>query len=306
MYFPYLRGKQFELEALLEVPFSVYNNTLPILEPVNLSRRNFYTSLAARNVPFVLITNPFYPENNRVTGTALQNLIDNDLASHVGLRLGFIIDTRFDIASLNFFLTSNPTRDKVLIFRYSPMPADLIAIQTAISTNPVDYIVLDEQKTNTPTRSAFSSNAGFVLLTNGFQRQDSNSNYPVVSTFDSNFNSWRASGWAGIGDYVTIGDHFQEGGGQVYVVSLHITVQSPTGIEAHHYSSTTNAGVRGLPAQKFSEANRLLVNSPVTIPLNSGGLDIYRDLHNRAHNPQLGVAKKASIIHHIELMSSII
>ncbi len=38
MYFPYLRGKQFELEALVNVNPGVYSNTIPILEPISTSK----------------------------------------------------------------------------------------------------------------------------------------------------------------------------------------------------------------------------------------------------------------------------
>ena len=38
MYFPYLRSKQAELDALLNVKESVYSTTIPIIEPVSLKR----------------------------------------------------------------------------------------------------------------------------------------------------------------------------------------------------------------------------------------------------------------------------
>jgi hypothetical protein len=305
MYFPYLRGKQFEIEALIEAPHWVYQNALPIIEPINITRRRFST-LASRNIPYILITNPYHPQNNRLSTASIQNMIDTELASFTSILLGFIVDTRFNTANLNSFLNSNMTRRKALIFRYSPQVADLSAIRSALSVNPVDYIIFDDRKVNNTTRNAFSANTNIVLITDGFQRQDKNSDYPVSSDFESNFSSWRTSGLVGIGDYLTIGDHFQEGGGQVYVVSLHVTVQTPTGLEVRHFSSTFDAAFRGFAAQKFAEANTLLVSSPTIVPLNSVGLDIYRDLHARSHNPQLGVAKKASIIRHIELMSSIV
>lgn len=306
MYFPYLRGKQFEIEALLETPASVYRNTLPIIEPVNIPRRKFYLALANKQIPFILIMNPFHPVSTRLSTSAIQGMIDSELTSHNSLKLGFIIDTRFNISELNLFLASNPTKGKSIIFRYNPLPADLTSILSAITSNLIDYIIFDELKTSISTQAIFSVHPKRILLTDGFQRQNKNADYPLASAFDSYFGTWRTNGWYGIGDFSTIGDQFSLGGGQVYVVTLHVSVLNNSGLEVHHFSSTFNSTIKGFSAQKFAEANNLLVNSPITISLSSNGLDIYRDLHNRGHNPQLGVAKKASIIHHTELMSNII
>jgi hypothetical protein len=309
MYFPYLRGKQFELEALVNVNPAVYANTLPILEPVSASKgvyKRLYGNFVSQNIPLILIMNPFYPQSGRLTPTAVQTIINGELARHPSLILGHIIDQRYEVRDLNAFLTSNPTRRKAIVFRFNPLPTDLLAIQAALGTHPVEYIIFDDRRTNATTRNSFNTHPRRVLITDGFQRQDKNSDYPPVSAFDSNYSTWRASGWFGIGDYLSIGDYYQAGGGQVYVVTLHLTIESPTGLVMHHFSSTYRATVKGFPAQKFAEANNLLVTSPHVVPLASSGLDLFRDWHARAHNPQLGAAKKASLMHHIELMSRIV
>ena len=136
MYFPYLRGKQFELQALLNVPVGVYANTIPIVEPIKASGSRIYTALysrlAAQQIPFILITNPHYPTNARLTSNQTQAIITGELAAHNSLTLSFIIDQRFNIAFLNAFLGGNPNYNKALIFRFSPNPADIAAIQAAI------------------------------------------------------------------------------------------------------------------------------------------------------------------------------
>jgi hypothetical protein len=48
MYFPYLRGKRFEMLALLEVPIATYQNMLPIVEPVAASSATYFGSRAGR------------------------------------------------------------------------------------------------------------------------------------------------------------------------------------------------------------------------------------------------------------------
>lgn len=306
MYFPYLRGKQFEIDALLEVPASVYQNTLPILEPINVSHPKLYVSLTNNGIPFILVTNPFYPRTGTLSNNDVQNIIDGELAAHTSLVLGFLIDQRFDINDLNVFLTSNPNREKAIIFRYNPAQTDLTLIQTSIGTHPVEYIIFDEGKTTNRTHNFFNSHPQRVLLTDGFQRQERNADYPLSSTFDSIYNTWRTDGWFGIGDYLSIGDFFRSGGGQAYVVTLHVTIHTPSSLVMHHFSSTSYPSTGGFTALKFSEANQSLVSSSHIIPITSNGLTLYRNWHANSHNPSLGAAKKASMMHHIELMSGII
>lgn len=308
MYFPYLRGKIFELEALTEVSQNVFSNTTPIIEPINVTTRgkSLYRNIVSRSAPFILIMNPVYLRRSPLTTAAVQDLVDNTLQNHSTLNLGFIINQNLNLTELNAFLTSNPTRPKSLIFQHSPLAGHLQAIQTAITANPVTNIIFDDRAVNNPTRNAFMNHQGRVLITDGFQRQQRNSDYSATSTFDSNFSTWRNNGWAGIGDYLTMGDHVNDGGGGAYVITLHITRNTTNGILTHHFSSTFQPTVQGLTAPKFAEANALLVASPDFAPLNSSGLTLYRGWHNTQHNPSLGAAKKASMMHHIELMSSLV
>jgi hypothetical protein len=306
MYFPYLRGKQFELEALLEVNSRVFNNTLPILEPITISRRGLYARIAANQIPLILVMNPYYPPNGRVSNAQIQNIIDNELLSHTSLVLGYLIDQRFDLNDFNLFLNTNTNREKAIIFRHNPFPNALISIQSAINTQGIGYVIFDERKAFPRTQAAFSTHPRRILLTDGFQVQQRNADYPASSTFDSIHNSWRTDGWAGIGDYLTIGDNFREGGGPAYVVTLHITVNTTNGLEIHHFSSVSQSTRPILPAQKFNEANQSLNQSSVITPLNSTGLDLYRNWYANQFYPNLGPPKKASMMHHIELMSSLI
>ena len=308
MYFPYLRGKVFELEALTEVSQNVFSNTVPIIEPINVTTRGkgLYRTIVSRLAPFILIMNPVHLTRNPLTTAAVQDLVDTTLQNHTSLNLGFIIDENFNLGRLSAFLASNPTRAKSLIFRHSPFPAEIQSIQTAIITHPVTYIIFDDRTVDNPTRNAFANHSGRVLITDGFQRKQRNADYRAASSFASNFPTWRNNGWAGIGDYLTMGDHVNDGGGGAYVITLHITRSAQNGITTHHFSSTYQPTVQGLAAPKFAEANALLVTSPDFVSLNSSGLILYRSWHNTQHNPQLGAAKKASMMHHIELMSTLV
>lgn len=304
MYFPYLRGKEFELSALLEVNASVYSNTIPILEPVtNKDRRKQYEKIGKANLPLVLITNPSHGD---ITAKEIQDKIDKCFITHSRLTLGYIVDTRFSIKQLTTFLKNNPKRDKAIIFRHNPLASDLAAIETALSASPAKFLIFDTKRTNTTTQSILPSHKGKVLITDGFERQDKNDDYPPISNFDSIYKTWKRKGILGIGDYLTIGDYFSKGGGQVFVVALHVTIEKPTGLEVHHFKSNSFKSTKGLAPQKFKEANNLLSTSSHVIPLTSSGILLYKNWDAIAHFPALGAAKKASIMHHIELMSKLV
>jgi hypothetical protein len=308
MYFPYLRGKQFEMEALLGVPMAVYQNTLPIVEPVNTSSDRFYLRMAQQGRPLALIMNPQHPQRGRMAISVVQaGLVNGPLRTHTSLTLGFIIDQNSSLTDLQTFLTSNPSNSKIVIFRYNPIPALLANISSIISSHPVTYLVFDDNKTSSRTRGAFSWHHSLVLITDGFQRQERNSDYPPFSFFDSNALNYRADGFVGIGDYLSIGDHFQDGGSLPKVVTLHYTIPTSSGIEMHHFSSTVNASVQGLVGPKFGEACAALVSSmSVASALTSSGTLKYQDWDARNHNPRLGEAKQASLQHHIEVLSNLV
>jgi len=308
MYFPYLRGKQFEMEALLGVPSTVYRNTLPIVEPVNTSSDRFYLRIAQAGHPLLLIMNPQHPQRDRLSMATIQaNLVNGPLATHPSLALGYIIDQHATLAELNTFLASNPGRRKAVIFRHTPLTASLTAIDSVLRSHSVDFLMFDDKRSSARLRTALSWHPNHVVLTDGFQKQDRNSNYPAYSAFDSNVSTWRADGLAGIGDYATIGDHFTEGGAQPRVVTLHMTIPEPAGLEAHHFSSTLSPSSAGAIGPKFAEACRLLVTSPLVVALPaSTGIVMYQDWDQRGHLPRLGAAKQASLQHHIETLSRVL
>ena len=306
MYFPYLRGKQFELDALVELQDSIFKNTIPIIEPVNKPRSRQYQKLTQSQKKFIFLVNPFHPPGERMDADAIDDLISSQIAESENVIFGFIIDQRYSAGDLDDFFTEYSDFSKAVVFRHNPLPPDQTAIRNLLKKVPVDYIIFDDHKVNTRVRSQYEFHPRRVLLTDGFQRQDRNADYPINSTFESNYSSYKEDGWFGIGDYLTIGDYFKKGGGAVYVVALHVTTRVRGNLIVNHFISTVYSTTKGLPAPKFAEANRLLIESPRTVPLNTDGIELYRNWDLTEHNPQLGAAKKASIMHHIELLSTLI
>ena len=307
MYFPYLRGKQFEMLALLGVPMSTYNTMLPIVEHVAPASSRFFTRMAQEGRPFILIMNPYHPRGSgRIAISTVQALLVGALAAHTGLHLGYIVDQHASAAQLQAFLAANPTNEKAVIFRHMPLPANMAAIDAILKANPPKYLIFDETKSRR-LRPVLSWHKGHVMLVDGFERQERNSDYPTLSNFESNVGTWRADGLVGMGDYLMNGDHFSEGGGQPKVVTLHLSAASPTGLVMHHYSSTMNASIQGTPGPKFGQACNDLVNSASVAAMPaSTGIAMFQQWDAANHYPGLGSPKQASMQHHMELLAQLV
>lgn len=308
MYYPFLRGKQFELQALRGVKATIFKNTCPIIEPVTKPTakvaNNIYKDLNTLQIPMILILNP---ENGDLSQADVEtHFVNNLLSGNSRLSLGYIVNQNTNPADLKSFLLSFPTYKKAVIFRSNFLPSLLASIQNEVSANQPDVLVFDATKSGPSTQRAFNGHPNRVLITDGFQKQDRNANYPASSVFISDYGSYKSDGWQGIGDYQTIGDVFTDGGGQPYVVTLHLTQQTSQGLVTNHFSSFTGRSLPGQPALKFTEACSALVTDPATAGITSTGVHAYRGWYASSHFPQLGAAKQASIQHHMELLSSLV
>jgi hypothetical protein len=308
MYFPYLRAKEFELKALLDLPLSTFQKVLPILEPVNLKKPKMYGKLSKEERPFILITNPSNGSDRPSSAIIQRTLLEGELLDNREVRLGFIVDRDYQHSELVDFLAGNPGYHKSIIFQFTPVPDEVAVISASIqASQEVEHLIFDEIKAKSSLRAALSWFPNKVLIVDGFQRPERNADFPANSSFESPFSSWYADGYTGFGDYVIVGQKYSEGG-MVYVVALHVTAP-PTrnGIIIHHFKSTILSDKKGVAAPKFKEANELLTSSPVIRALPStSGLAKFNDWQLQDHFPTLGGAKQASIQHHIEVMAELV
>lgn len=302
MYMPYLRGKQFELEAIIDLPSKIFRNTTPIIEPVSSKRKNQFRRIAEANIPLVLVVNPYHPKHNEVPEADIHSLITETFKKNTAFALGYLVDNRFDILHLQKWLNVyGLTHSFVLIFRSEPHSNVLNAIKKTIKEVDVLYFVFESRLSHSPSQMYFEGSR--ILISDGFQREDRNADYADSSSFTSIYSNFVSLGWKGFGDYATVGDHFREGGGPVYVVTIHVTTPVNKDITTYHFSSTINSTLKAQAPIKFADALQNLVNGCKKIKTTTG-LEIFYDWHDRGHFPGLGAAKKASIMHHIEMVSS--
>ena len=116
-------------------------------------------------------------------------------------------------------------------------------------------------------------------------------------------------GYVGTGDFSIIGDEYSDSGFAPYAVAIHIVyedVKKPGTLRVAHFVSDSNDG-HDDPAGKFFEAAGKLVKwAKSSSVCRSVGLRSIIDAYESEQYPGLGSLKKFSIMHHLELMSSIL
>ena len=311
MYFPYLRGKQFELIALRELGsfMSVNNHKLsPIIEPVKISStlKNTLKNLKDNNINFNIVLNPQVGDLIAETDKIIE-IIKSELSDYSNYQLGIIFEKTFVL---------NELLEKVRASNLNPNGFSLIHNVVIANENlfsikerceaifPVIYNVINFDKTNSNRRynRNFSSDT-LVSLADYFSSQIKNSAYlDLESVFTEEHLFYLQEGYVGFGDFLTIGDNYSESGFMPYAVAIHISYADKSGkINVKHFVSDSNGDTSDIGG-KFAEANNKLVAWCDEKNINTSAILEFRNLSDSGHFPGLGVIKKLSIINHIELM----
>ncbi|UIR54771.1 sce7725 family protein [Sphingobacterium sp. SRCM116780] len=313
MYFPYLRGKQFELIALRELaalPLNP-NKIIPIVEPVKIGLKSISTALKVLKqfeVKIQLIVNPKVGQLVGKTDEII-TFISEQIAQGIdNIIPTFLIEGDSDVVLLQnvaqdqgfdktgyALIHMAPVRKLEELSKYSQ---DTTCLYNTIHINHVFAL---RRKFRVETLG---------ILGDYFRKQRVNADY--ANDLDESFSSdcfyYRNEGFAVFSDYQSIGDSWIEGGMLPKAVVIHLTYRDPgqDEIRIHHFVSNTNDDTLDV-AGKFYEALTKLVNFCNQLELkDSLAIKSFRDLHAREAFPGLGVVKKLSIMHHIELIQGLI
>ena len=312
MYFPYFRGKQFELIALRELLPKITNNgkIIPIIEPVKLKTNslvNLVNLYGKEETKLILLTNPLVGDLKNDANSIL-DLVRNNFSEFESIKPGFLISSTTTLEEINVFIDEFHDRELCLVHLSNFQDSN--QIRQLGNYNSVVYNIFSEDKTSRSYIRRFrNNNSNSVFLEDAFNRQTRNEDYPENELFSDLFNFYAGDGFSGFGDYLIIGDDFSTAGGPAYTVAIHLTYrQSDEEIWIRHFLSESD-GTPVDPGGKFLQALEKLIafldNSPIDFGY-SDAIAEYRDLYQRQHFPGLGVVKKLSMKHHVELMDTLI
>lgn len=304
MYFPYLRGRQFELIALRELieKSLIGEKIIPIVEPVKMSSTLVKTLECYNNVNRKIA----YLYNPKVGGFSLDAKKETNQKHfsklQEALKSDNIIDAHLMCKRSKVMLESWIAKDR--------NPEDLMIIlddedyldtylQYFEEQNPLYTVMKDESE----FRRAVHENR--VLFANRFKKQSRNTDYANKEDelYSSDHIYFKNDGYIGFSDYSIIGEDYSESGFAPYAVAIHIVYfDEKSRMRVRHFVSDSNDDI-GDPAGKFSEALEKLVEWNRTQKLETYSMNQLIEMYTNKVYPGLGVVKKLTLMHHLELIN---
>lgn len=308
MYFPYMRGKQFELSALKEVvPKLHVGKVNPIIEPVSHNLSKLCSTINELNTAGIIPHIVVNPEVGDLT---------NDSPDHLHQRLqqeGVTFIPCVRLYSQNIPYTTN-----LLNMLIDAGDAFSLYIQEEIQSNISSFtskaianVILSPNKYPKLFVDLIPRS---VIISSAFPAKPRNADYSALPQFFSDahltYHKPLVKNQIGFGDYLTIDDTWSTSGGPAYVVALHITYidKSNNGnMYVKHCLSISNPNDQSDPAGKFKEALKELINfAGMTSDLDKStlGYQQYVIINNNRSYHGLGIPKKLSMMHHIETINN--
>lgn len=301
MYYPILRGRQNELLAIRELVSEslLSDKVCPIIEPVKLSPTLISTMEMCKNKnrPLVLIRNPkvgsfFSDAKNDKNGKYLIKLEEIQATDYIFR--GLIIDSE--------------TPDFVKLWKYEGVDfSNVITICTnADNIKYYSYLQNEEVKVVIPYASSFRRiRKNRILLDDKFNKQEKNADY--INEDDEFFSDdhlfFEDDGYIGFSDYSVIGEEYSESGFAPRAVAIHIVYfDEEKNLRVKHFVSDDTEDTKDT-ANKFYQAVVKLVEWNGTMGLKTKGIREFERICEEQLYPGLGVVKKLSLMHHLELMS---
>lgn len=307
MYFPYLRGKQFELIALRELcalfPQQL-NKISPVIEPVKASStlNSTLAELANRNANFNLIINPRVGDLEGQYERIIEIITSSIPAEYNNFQLAVIIDSKTErsIAALIDFVNALDLNYNGITLIHKT-EINIQNIELLNNQLNIVYNVIYFSKTSRRYYREFEANT-LVSLDDYFEEQSRNADYlNQESDFSKEYRFYIQDGFVGFSDFLTIGDNYSESGFLPRAVAIHLSYLDNEQIKVKHFVSDSNEDVADIGG-KFSEAINKLVNWCNEKKIKTAAIDEFKDLQERGHFPGLGTLKKLSIMNHIELI----
>ncbi|KID43263.1 sce7725 family protein [Levilactobacillus brevis] len=296
MYFPYFRGRQYDLLALKDIAEQrcLPPNIIPIIEPVRDIRVLPQTVAAfmAANHPLVVIANPTVSDYVLTQ----QKLHDwHEWANDPNLIVGHILTP----TTLPDDVTPSTDQPTLLIAHHYD---ELVAVQHAGWLETPTYLLVppEARVRQLVSRSSIS------LFDHAWLPDHDQTYANLVDGFFSD--DWVLAdllGYQGVSDYTIGGHYYSEHGYPAKAVTLHLTYFAGEQLRIHRFVSDDRTDFSH-PKEKFFQAVAKLAawlpQQPTAVQTPAAKqLAAY---HEQQHFPGLGVVKRLSLVHHLQMMAA--
>lgn len=309
MYYPYFRGKQYELITIREnAQLLKDSGFVPIIEPVKESLNGLVrtlTELEKVGGRSIVIVNPACGDHSD-DGSAIQSGFNQELAKFSNLSVGVLL-TQKTSPDNAYRLCEEQHERKVTLVHCGFDDGGRLSSRLAESQNIERHVFLEE-KCGKLYRKHFPRPTPRVLIRNGFRRRP-NKEYPPLEPFSDLHVTFRdEENMDGFGDFLMVGDDYSETGGPAWAVAIHLTFIDKDKDDAmfiRRFKSDRTDTVTD-PGGKFAEALAKLVSEvsrPESPIEETEAVREFQTLHKQGHFPGLGYVKKLSMQHHLETLS---
>lgn len=297
MYFPYLRGRQFELIALRELLEKdlINEHIFPIIEPVKLSSTliktlNIYKE---KNANIAVIYNPCVGNLNYTELTNNKNNVCeqlNRLSQDLPIRKAYHLNKNLCDLEQNL--------EQIILVATNPDSCRYYKDFYDRNIEPEYTLMLDESEFRRNIR-----NKKRVLLADNFIKKNKNADYDGVDFYTEDHLYYKDDGYVGFADYSVVGNDYIESGFAPYAVAIHIVFfdENKT-MRVRHFVSNSNEDYSDTTG-KFSEALSKLIEWNNNKNIDTYAMHEFERLYKEQSYPGLGTVKKLSIMHHIQLVS---
>jgi len=293
MYYPYFRGKQFELITIREMAgLLAEKGFVPVIEPVRESLgglRKTLTSVSEVGGRAIVIVNPHHGDHQE-NGSGITGLLQEYFDGDETISAGILLRNSMTVEDVMACYRQHADHRPVLVHAGFTEPKALAAALADSMPELTNVFIEDHAKLL--YRKHFDQSIR-ILVRDGFKRQR-NADYVEMEEFSDLNVTFGDLGVEGFGDFLMVGDAFTEGGGDKDDVMY-----------IYHFVSDTKDTPTD-PAGKFAQALAKLIaklDSGTSHLLATEAIEEFRTLHANGHFPGLGYVKKLSMRHHIETLA---
>jgi hypothetical protein len=311
MYYPFIRGKQFELVMLREMaPRIAEWGFVPIIEPVKgnfPALKRALEKLIENECRFILVANPSVGELKEDSSSLWDEIFYGPLQNYEKYSAGLSLTANDSLETASDFFEAHDVPIAVIHGGFFDGKG-LAALINEKHPNITEHVFVGPHS-STLYRKHFKG-VTRVLVEDGFVSRN-NREYPPSEPFSELYLTYTDMGCDAFGDYLIVGSDYRDGGGPAYAIAIHLTYSDPdadNAIAIKHYVSEQVDTPKD-PAGKFLEALTKLaedVQDPTSIILKTTAVEEYLELYADQHFPGLGYVKKLSMQHHIELMAHLL
>jgi hypothetical protein len=305
MYFPYLRGRQFEAIAVRELLERglISKDVIPIIEPVKLSSTLIKTMsrYIEKDRKIVIVHNP-------IVGSFLKDLEEAKKADMVKKYREIFRDERIIKGHIT---NENSSKDLESLVQSGVSINDMVSIsfkrdvleqyRTIFSEKICMYnLIPDDRKFGRVAKN------NKILFVDRYRKRPRNVDYLGIDEFYSDDHLYfKDEGYKGYSDFSIVGEEYSESGFAPYSVAIHIVYfNKDQELNVKHFVSDSNEDIRD-PGGKFYEAVSKLYKWELGKKISTYGYnELLKHYENQTY-PGLGVVKKLCIMHHIELISQL-